>query len=325
MQSDCQIFLAAFRALGGVDNTLTESNCCTWKPDNVVCRDSNIYQISLSDSIIQTKGSRIPFGFTKLSLLQTLELTNMGLVGDIPPFNQSFSGFILQGNQLNGTIPNINFLFGIPQLGLPYFDLKNNYFGGDNIPPLLAAQQFRDCPFDRNMCSNFNVQSCPNVTFTCSPNIIVDPTPTSTPNSSTTSPTLVYIILGGICGFVVLCIIGIYHWYRYRQVLVEQRTRISTPSRQSKLIVPSDMNSLGRHNSVKTSGSLDRTRSVTSDVAALERTNLCMNCATEPIQYRVLPCTHETLCMKCAKLNPHHGVDLCLSEYTKVSLIEKAE
>ncbi|KAJ3271624.1 hypothetical protein HDV01_006494 [Terramyces sp. JEL0728] len=206
IETDCQIFFNAFKELGGNDNSLTDTNCCSWKPQNIVCSDSKIFQISLDNKILPN-GGRLSSQLTKLTLLQTLQLTDIGLNGNIPQFNQSFAAFLLGGNKLSGTIPTLSFIRGSNELGIPYFNLKNNYFGANDIPPLLAAQQFRDCPFDNNMCSYSSVLSCPNVTFTCTPNILNQ---TSSAGGASNgilfglSSIFAYIVGGLVLGFLVL-------------------------------------------------------------------------------------------------------------------------
>ncbi|KAJ3320811.1 hypothetical protein HDV06_004822 [Boothiomyces sp. JEL0866] len=350
---DCPVFAQIYRALGGTNTKLNNTNCCSLFPKNVICAKpgnvTNIYQISFNGDSIPIKGGGISPDFAKLPTLQTLQLTDMGLTGPIPPLPQTFSGLLLSGNNLTGPIPDINFFINNTQLGNPYLNLKNNMLGGVTIPPKLAGITWNanaGCPFATNMCSNQTVASCPGVTFTCKPDQVAPTTPSNAP-ASTAADTILgldkpvaYGVGGGIVAVLILVVVAAF--------LFVGRTKPTAPAPPAEPIKNGNIFAQNNFGNVppQTPGSQynqpypganqqyqapeQAFQQNTGPVGYVmpngqqyvvltpvpnsppQSSNLCLNCGFNPKSHVVIPCGHEIFCTACAELNSDGGVcNLC--------------
>ncbi|KAJ3271626.1 hypothetical protein HDV01_006496 [Terramyces sp. JEL0728] len=327
---DCPIFAQIYRQLGGTNTSLTNTNCCTLFPNNVVCakpgNTTNIYQISFNAKSFPIKGGSISPLFAKLPTLQTLQLTDIGLTGPIPPLPQMLSGLLLAGNQLSGPIPDLNFFINNAQLGNPFLNLKNNNFGGVTIPPKLAGINWNanvGCPFATNMCSNVTVQSCPGVIFTCQADQLATSTPsansTSAPKQTTSADTIfgldkpvAYGVGGGAIALLILIVVSAMLFVGKKKPTAQAPPAESIKNGNifAQQYSPPQQSYQGPAGYVLPNG--QQYVVLTPVPSPQQPNNICLNCGFNPKTHAVIPCGHEIFCTACAELNADGGVcNLC--------------
>ncbi|KAJ3253984.1 hypothetical protein HK103_007588 [Boothiomyces macroporosus] len=214
MSADCPVFYRLYKAMGGTDPTLTETNCCDWR-DPIKCSGGRLQQIYLNEN--QLNGT-ITREIGKLDGLRLFSVAANNLTGELPPemAKLSFSVLDIDENNFYGQIPaiQVNTSFGTPR-----FEMYLNSFSG-YIPDSLANANIttidpgnnNGCPYDSNLCVKTKPLHCENVDFNCTtlPHRFYPDSQTSSSDSGLFAHPLKLIIgIVAIVAVLSLCAIGI--------------------------------------------------------------------------------------------------------------------
>ncbi|KAJ3320812.1 hypothetical protein HDV06_004823 [Boothiomyces sp. JEL0866] len=227
---DCPLFKDIYIQLGGTNDSLTDTNCCSIFPLNVVCKTKlnpsanveltnginptvnlqvvNIFEINFNGTDITKRGGSLSPLLGQLKSLQALHIADLGLVGTIPTLPQPLAYLLLQGNRLSGEIPLLNLNGSIAGQSTPFFSIRQNSYGGVYIPSNLANINFGNgCPFDSDMCFNNTVTSCSDVKFTCQSQNSTAPSNSPTSAPADYSNFYLFLIGGGIFLLIILILL----------------------------------------------------------------------------------------------------------------------